>query len=42
MNLKSKVLEFFLTNPSEDMIERFFCNEVLPYTKDSIEDILNN
>lgn len=39
-SLVEKTKDFMLKNPSEDQIEIFYINEILPYTKDSIEDLL--
>lgn len=41
LELKRKVMEFMWDgNPSEEEIERFYINEVLPHTKQSITEIL--
>lgn len=39
-SLAEKTKDFMLKNPSEDQIEIFYINEILPYTKDSIEDLI--
>lgn len=39
-NLIEKTKDFMSRNPSENEIEIFYVNEVLPYTKDSITDLL--
>ena len=41
LELKRKVMEFMWDgDPSEEEIERFYINEVLPHTKQSITEIL--
>lgn len=39
-NIKKIVLEFLSKNPNENQIENFYINKILPYTKDSIDEIL--
>lgn len=41
-NLRRAVIDFMSTNPSQEQIETFYCNEVLCKTNDSIEEIINN
>jgi hypothetical protein len=38
--LKHKIRDFMRTNPSDDAIETFYCNEVLQHDKRSIVEIL--
>tara|TARA_R110000824_G_scaffold21748_13_gene80815 strand:+ start:1700 stop:1825 length:126 start_codon:yes stop_codon:yes gene_type:complete len=38
--MKDFIISFFATNPSEEEIETFYLNEVLPHDKRSIEEIL--
>lgn len=40
LELKSKVIDFMDSDPSQEQIERFYINEVLPHTSDSITDII--
>ena len=40
-NLKTKVKEFMLKNPNQNQIENFYINNVLQYTSDSIQEILD-
>ena len=40
LELKSRVIDFMDSDPSEEQIEQFYTREVLPYTKDSITDII--
>ena len=42
MNIARKILDFLDTNPSEEEGEHFYINEVLPYDKRSITEILND
>lgn len=39
-NLVKKTKDFMSRNPSENEVELFYVNEVLPYTKYSITDLL--
>ena len=39
-NLIKKTKYFMSKNPNENEIESFYIKEILPYTKDSIEDLL--
>jgi len=39
-NLITKTKNFISKNPTESQIESFYIKEILPYTKDSIEDLL--
>ena len=41
-NLKTKVKEFMSKNPNQNQIENFYINNVLQYTSDSIQEILNS
>jgi hypothetical protein len=41
-NLRRAVIDFMSNNPSQEQIESFYCNKVLCYTNDSIEEIINN
>ena len=38
--LKNKIENFLATNPSEEDGELFYINQVLPYDKRSIEEII--
>ncbi len=38
--MKDLILKFLATNPGEEQIEQFYCNKVLPHTKQSINEIL--
>jgi hypothetical protein len=40
LELKSKVIEFMDSDPSQEQIEQFYISEVLPHTNDSITDII--
>lgn len=39
--LVKRTREFMSANPSVNEIEVFYVNEILPHTKDSIEDLLS-
>ena len=39
--LKQKIRDFLATNPSEIEIEKFYLEEVLPYDKRSMTEILD-
>lgn len=39
-NLRKLVIEFMKKNPNQNEIEEFYVNEILLYTSDSIEEIL--
>ena len=38
--MKEKILQFLATNPSYEQIELFYVCEILPHTKNSIDEIL--
>ena len=38
--LKTMIRDFMRTNPSDDAIETFYCNQVLQHDKRSIVEIL--
>jgi hypothetical protein len=40
-NLVEKTKYFMSKNPNQSQIESFYIKQILPYTKDSIEDLLN-
>jgi hypothetical protein len=40
--MKKLILEFLSKNPNQNEIETFYINKILPYTNDSIKDILEN
>ena len=40
-SLVEKTKDFMFKNPSQDQIEIFYINEILPYTKDSITELLS-
>ena len=40
-NLIEKTKDFISKNPNESEIEIFYINEILPYTKDSITELLS-
>lgn len=39
--LKSKCLEFMAKDPNQDEIEKFYIDKVMPYSKLSINEIIN-
>ena len=41
-NLIIKTKKFMSKNPNQSQIERFYIKEILPFTKDSIQDLLEN
>ena len=41
-NLIIKTKNFISKNPTQSQIESFYIKEILPYTKDSIQDLLDN
>ena len=40
-HLVEKTKDFMFKNPNESEIEIFYINEILPYTKDSITELLS-
>ena len=40
--MKTKIIDFLNTNPTEDEIDAFYCNKVLLFDKRSIDEILND
>ena len=40
LELKSKVIDFMDSDPSNEQVEQFYIKEVLPHTNDSITDII--
>lgn len=38
--MKNLILNFLKTNPNEEQIEKFYCKYILPKTKLSISEIL--
>ena len=41
-DLKQQIKEFLASNPSDDQIEQFYINVVLPVDNRSINEILNS
>ena len=40
-NLKLKCLEFLSKNPTNEEVEKFYIENILPKTNDSIQDIID-
>lgn len=38
--MKDQILNFLKTNPNEEEVERFYCKYILPKTKLSMSEIL--